>query len=98
MIYLNGKIVPEKEAKLEYNDRGFLLSDGLFETMRAYERKVACLTDHYERLKKSAQYLNIPFIMCIQEMENIVNQLLEKCELNGKNASLRLTLTRGTGP
>lgn len=98
MIYLNGKIVPEKEAKLEYNDRGFLLSDGLFETMRAYEGKVACLTDHYERLKKSAQYLNIPFSMCIQEMENIVNQLLEKCELNGKNASLRLTLTRGTGP
>lgn len=98
MIYLNGKFVTEQEAKIEHNDRGFLLSDGIFETMRVYDGEVACLSDHYERLKKSAEDLNIPFSMTQQEIKKIVYELLEKNELRCKNASLRLTLTRGTGP
>lgn len=98
MIYLNGKFVSQSDAKIESNDRGFLLSDGIFETMRVYDGEVACISDHYERLKKSAKFLDIPFSMTYQELNAIVSQLLEKCELKGKNASVRLTLTRGTGP
>lgn len=39
MIYLNGKFILDHKAKLENNDHGFLLSDGIFETMRTYEGK-----------------------------------------------------------
>lgn len=98
MIFLNGKYIHEQEAKLEHNDRGFLLSDGVFETMRAYNGEIYCLSDHYERLKKSARFLDIPFSITLQEMQDITKQLLEKNGLKEKDASLRLTLTRGTGP
>ena len=33
-VFLNGKFVPENEAVVPINDRGLLLGDGLFETMR----------------------------------------------------------------
>jgi len=98
MIYLNGKFVSHQEAALAYNDRGFLLSDGIFETMRAYDGEISCLSDHYQRLKTSAEFLGIPFSMTLDEMRDVTYKLLERCELQGKNASLRLTLTRGTGP
>ena len=97
MIFLNGKYILEKDAKLKHNDRGFLLSDGIFETMRAYDGKISCVVNHYERLKKSAVYLNIPFVMSLREFINVANGLLEKNSLEERNCSLRVTLTRGTG-
>jgi branched-subunit amino acid aminotransferase/4-amino-4-deoxychorismate lyase len=49
MIFLNGEFIPSNQFKIESNDRGFLLSDGLFETMRVYNGKVFRLEDHYAR-------------------------------------------------
>jgi len=33
-IFLNGHFVPEAEALIPVNDRGFMYGDGLFETVR----------------------------------------------------------------
>lgn len=98
MIYLNGKFFTEQKAKLNFNDRGFLLGDGIFETMRAYDGKIFCLSDHYERLKDAAHYLGIPFEYSLGKIKKISKELLSVNALDGKNASLRLTLTRGSGP
>ncbi len=97
-IYLNGNFISDQDVKIEHNDRGFLLSDGIFETMRAYDGSVFCLEAHYERLTKSAKFLEISFTITLQEFKRIINNLLKANELNDKNASLRVTLTRGTGP
>jgi branched-subunit amino acid aminotransferase/4-amino-4-deoxychorismate lyase len=34
IVFLNGQFVPEAQAVVPVNDRGFLYGDGLFETMR----------------------------------------------------------------
>ena len=39
LVFLNGKFLPEADALVSVNDRGFLLGDGLFETMRVAERQ-----------------------------------------------------------
>jgi branched-chain amino acid aminotransferase len=98
MIYLNGNFIDQDEAKIETNDRGFLLSDGIFETIRVYSGVISRLSDHYNRLKKSADFLNIPFVMSFNELNLALHTLLEKSDLKDKDASMRLTLTRGTGP
>jgi branched-chain amino acid aminotransferase len=98
MIYLNGKFVVPADAKIETNDRGFLLSDGLFETMRSYEGKVFQLKEHFQRLKNGAEFLEIPITFSLSELEGIVAELLQKNGLADKDASLRLTITRGAGP
>lgn len=98
MIYLNGNFIPDNDAKLEHNDRGFLLGDGIFETMRCYQGTIFSLSDHYARLKESADFLEIPFSMTLEELRAATKSLLEKNMLTEKDASLRLTLTRGTGP
>jgi branched-chain amino acid aminotransferase len=98
MIYLNGKFIESQDAKIESNDRGFLLSDGLFETMRSYGGRVFQLKQHWERLKKGAEFLEIPITITFTDLESIIRSLLEKNTLSDKDASLRLTVTRGTGP
>jgi branched-chain amino acid aminotransferase len=35
-IYLNGRLLDPREARIDPADRGLLLADGLFETLRAY--------------------------------------------------------------
>jgi len=35
-VWINGRFVDAKEAKVSIFDRGFLYGDGLFETMRSY--------------------------------------------------------------
>jgi branched-chain amino acid aminotransferase len=98
MIYLNGKFLPDNDAKIEPTDRGFLLSDGLFETIRVYEGQPFCLKEHWERLQKGAACLDLPIPLSFSEFEKIVQELLARSNLTDKNASLRLTITRGSGP
>ncbi len=98
MIYLNSEFIPSPQFKIESNDRGLLLGDGLFETMRIYEGKVFCIEEHYARLLKGASALKIPFPLKLEELNDILLKLLKKNDLANKDATLRITLTRGIGP
>ena len=35
-VYLNGEFLPKEGAKISVEDRGFLLSDGVYEVTPAY--------------------------------------------------------------
>lgn len=98
MIYLNGQFLPDSQAKIAYNDRGFLLSDGLFETIRVYQGKPFALKEHWARLKKAADTLELPIELSYEKTEKIIAELLKINSIGGGEANLRLTITRGTGP
>ena len=53
-VYLNGKIVPSKEAAVSVFDHGFLYGDGIYETMRVYDGVIFKLDEHLQRLFRSA--------------------------------------------
>ena len=95
LIFLNDKIVKETAGRLSTLDRGFLYGDGLFETMRTYDKKPFRLEDHVNRISNSAQYFNIPFRYTSQQIRQIIEELLT--ENNLQNAYIRMTLSRGLG-
>jgi len=75
-------------------DRGFLLGDGLFETVRLYRGRPFRLADHLARLEKSSNRIRILYPGDV--MGRVQRALAEaKCTGDG---SLRITLTRGPGP
>jgi branched-chain amino acid aminotransferase len=98
VIYINGNFFPENDAKINCNDRGFLLSDGLFETLRIYAGLPHYLQEHWERLQNGANFLKIPLPIDITELKLIISTLLQYNNLSTSAASIRLTLSRGTGP
>src|ERR1035437_6686230 len=94
-VFLNGKIVPEAEAVVPLNDRGFLLGDGLFETARVAGGPPVRFAPHLGKLSRGADFLKIKLPFAPKELQKFAAQLIEKNKL--PEAVLRLTLTRGAG-
>lgn len=94
-VFLNGNILPEVDAFVPLNDRGFLLGDGLFETMRVAGGKPFRFAQHLERLSRGADFLKIKLPFTAKETQKFAAQLVEKNQLT--DAILRVMLTRGTG-
>ena len=94
-IFLNGRFVPEAEAVIPVNDRGFMYGDGLFETIRIVNRRPFRLAQHLERMTRGADFLKIKSPFPPKELQRFVEQLIEANEM--PEAILRLTLTRGAG-
>jgi branched-chain amino acid aminotransferase len=96
ILWLNGALLPAQAARIDPSDRGFLLGDGLFETMAAREGVVAELTRHHARLSAGAALLCMPAPPSIADLAKAIRDLLAANAL--RDAALRLTLTRGPGP
>lgn len=99
MLWLNGQLVEEDSARIDPRDRGFLLGDGVFETMLVREGHIAFFEPHLLRLANAASQLAIPLSYTTQGLVHACEDLLSANELNKvARASLRLTLTRGPAP
>jgi branched-chain amino acid aminotransferase len=94
-IQLNDKLVPEAQAVVSVMDRGFLYGDGVFETMRAYQRQVFRLDDHLARLTASAAALKIRLPRTSSQINDDIQRVLDRNVLN--NAVVRVAVSRGRG-
>jgi branched-chain amino acid aminotransferase len=95
-VWLNGRLVRSAEACVSVFDRSFLLGDGLFETMRAIGGRVFRLQRHLNRLRSGAGPLRLTVPGSLPELAAAIQETLEANDL--KDAAVRLTVSRGTGP
>ena len=94
MIHLGGRLVDAAAARIDPSDRGFLLADGLFETLRVYAGRVFKLEAHLARLAAGARLLELP----MPSAGDIGLAIVDLLRANQhSDASLRITLTRGPG-
>ncbi|HAW96712.1 MAG TPA: branched-chain-amino-acid transaminase [Phycisphaerales bacterium] len=94
-IWIDGKLLPEEEAKIGVLDHGLLYGDGCFEGIRVYNGRIFKLQSHLERMWQSAERirLDLPFTH-----EVIADAVRETVEVNGvTNGYVRLVFTRGVG-
>ena len=98
MLYLDGRIVDPEQARIDPRDRGFLLGDGLFETMRAERGRVSFLDRHLDRLEAGAATLGIPLPQPRPALAAACLEVLQANGLTNRIAAVRLTLSRGPGP
>lgn len=95
LVYLNGEFVPETEARVNVMDHGFLYGDGVFEGIRAYNKRIFKLHEHMDRIYTSADliHLNIPI-----EKHEFTEKVIETCRVNRlTDAYIRPLVTRGVG-
>ncbi len=94
-IYIDGKFLPEEEAKISVFDHGFLYGDGIFEGIRAYGGRVFKLEEHLTRLWDSARAINLTIPLSKNELREKILETLRYNKL--KDAYLRLLVSRGKG-
>lgn len=97
MIWLNGRLVLREQAHIDPADRGLLLADGLFETLRTYRGHVFKLEEHLQRMAEGAAELAIPLPLDAPSIADAVRETLEANQLSTADAAIRITLTRGPG-
>jgi branched-chain amino acid aminotransferase len=95
MLWLNGRLRSADEAAILPSDRGFLLADGLFETIRVTAARPAHLSRHLARLRGGAEVLALPLPWSDDDLAGAAAAMISA---NQNVGSLRLTVTRGSGP
>ena len=94
-IYVNGKFLPQSEAKVSVFDHGLLYGDGIFEGIRAYNGRVFKLDRHLDRLYASARAIDLEIPHSREEMTRLI---LEACRRNRiRDGYIRPIITRGVG-
>lgn len=93
-VYVNREIVHRDQAKVSVFDSGFLLGDGIWESFRLHNGKLAFLAQHVYRLRESAKALDMDLGMTDQE---IVDAIYDTTRANDMetNVHIRLVFSRG---
>ena len=92
IIFLNGKFIPKAEAKISVFEPGFLYGWGLFETMRAYNKKIVYFKQHLERIKDSSKLIKIRFTYSLVKLQEIIKKTVE---INGfQDSCVKLILSK----
>ena len=88
---VDGSVTPTAAAIVPLQDDGLYRGDGAFEVIRLYKGRPFALTDHLDRLGRSAAAIELDFDRPALERE-IASLLAEAGEVDGQ---LRLIVTRG---
>ncbi len=91
--YVNGEWKKSKDAKIPFDDTGFLYGDGLFETMRFDNKKIFSPNNHINRLMNSLKIIDLQINQTIDELIKLLNTVINKNSLN--SGIIRLMVTRG---
>lgn len=86
LLYLDGKFVKASDASTDLYSQTLHYGYGVFEGIRAYKTEngtsIFKAKEHYERLKNSAELINIPFNYNVDELVQVTYDLLEKNNLS----------------
>ena len=95
-VYVNGTIRPAEDAVVPVYDHGFLYGEGVYETLRTYNRVPFLYDRHVRRLRASAErlLLLVPF-----DDETLAGWTHDTLAAAGEldEAYIRILLTRGVG-
>jgi branched-chain amino acid aminotransferase len=98
LVYWNGKLVPEGDARISIYDSALMFGDMVFEMTRSFNKKQFKLREHIQRLFASIKSVRIPVDMTMEEMEKACLDTIEANEpLFAKDDEHRLMIDVSRG-
>jgi branched-chain amino acid aminotransferase len=95
IAWIEGEIVPAREARISILDHGFLFGDGVFEGIRVTPAGIFRFEDHMKRLATAARAVGIEPPGGLERVREVARQTTRAW---GPRAGyLRLIVTRGVG-
>lgn len=95
VIWMDGEFVDWREAKVHVLSHALHYASSVFEGERAYNGKIFKSREHNERLFKSAEALDMPMPISLEELEAAKQETLKKSGL--EDAYVRVVVWRGSG-
>jgi len=102
---INGEISPISDARIPVHDHGFLYGDGVYETIRTYDKRPFCLGEHLGRLERSAAAIRLRLKWEPPRIAAEIGRTLEAARrasgdtaaAPGAEYAIRVMATRGEG-
>jgi|HubBroStandDraft_4_1064222.scaffolds.fasta_scaffold302440_2 D-alanine transaminase len=93
LIWINGEVMPLAEARIGVEDRGFQFADGVYEVIRLYKGKPFTLDQHLERLRKSADGIELKLPVAVEQLRGEITRFISRGAVG--EGMIYLQLTRG---
>ncbi|HLU74537.1 MAG TPA: aminotransferase class IV [Nonomuraea sp.] len=95
-VWVNGELLDPAQATVSVFDHGLMVGDGVFETIKTVKGRPFALTRHLDRLKLSAQRMDLP-----EPDQEAIRDGVARCVAAAPAWDLgriRITYTSGPGP
>lgn len=95
-ILFNHEIISRDEVKIDIEDRSYQFGDGIYEVIGIYNNTFFKMTEHLQRLERSAKEVKIKLPYSLDQIKSKLEQLL--MENNVLNGIVYLQISRGVAP
>ena len=96
MVNVNGRLAHGASATIPVFDHGFLFGEGVYETLRTYNRRPFLLNRHLWRLRTSADLIELPVPLTDTVFAARIDETMAAVSAPGEQY-IRLLMTRGVG-
>lgn len=95
-LYLNGEFMPVSEGRIDVEDRGFQLGDGVYEVIRVMNGRLVWLAEHLDRLGRSLAAVRLAEALIGHPLESLLSELLDRSAV--REGMVYVQVTRGAAP
>ena len=92
LVFLNGQVLQEEDAKISITDLSYQFGYGLFETIRCENGIPVFFEDHYKRLTHSAKEIGMPFPVEEAEVKEWIKNVRNANAL--ENARIKIIISK----
>jgi D-alanine transaminase len=95
-VYVNGRYLPYRDAKVHAEDRGFQFADAVYEVCEVCDGRLVDETRHMQRLARSLGELRIPQPMTADAWSRVLRETIRRNRV--ANGIVYLQVSRGARP
>ena len=96
LAYINGRVMPLREAMIPVEDRGFQFGDSVYEVICAFRGEPFLLDRHIHRLRRSLREIRLDPGSRLDRIEHTIRSLVNKSRY--REALVYVQITRGRAP
>ena len=93
IAYVNGRYLPQREASVNIEDRGYQFADGIYEVVHLYGGRFIDADLHLDRLSRSLREIDLPEPMGRGALRQVLHEVARRNRL--REGLLYMQVTRG---
>lgn len=96
IAYVNGRYLPQSEASVNIEDRGYQFGDGIYEVVHLHGGRYIDEDRHLARLERSLREIQLPMPMSLAALRMVLREVAHRNRLT--EGLLYMQVTRGVAP
>lgn len=96
IAYVNGAYLPQRDAAVNVEDRGYQFGDGIYEVVHLRRGRFTDWDLHFARLERSLCAVRIELPMCRAALENVLREVASRNRIT--EGLIYMQVTRGVAP